>query len=182
MTGGVGVTQVQTFSDLEMALSGLSWEGSPSEMHGAICGYLASGRAWADGGWPVELIGAPKQDSAEQVRTIVAMVARRVQESLDSDELDFGPWLADGEASLWNRVETMTLWCRGFLGGFGLGNPEQPLESEVDEVLESFAVFASAPPSLGEEEEEDESAWTELVEFIRVGVLLCYSSLTKCPE
>lgn len=173
--------QIQTFSDLETALSELNWQGSPSEMHGAICGYLASGIEWTDTGWPIELIGEPQSNCAEQVRSIVVMVARQAQGSLNSSDLDFVPWLADDEVPISNRVETMTLWCRSFLGGFGLGNPEQPLESDVDEALESFAAMAVAPPRLGEEE-EDESAWMELVEFIRVGALLCHSYLARRPQ
>ncbi len=176
------MVQVQTFSDLERALSALSWQGSPSAMHGAICGYLASGIAWTDTGWPIELIGEPPQDCADQIHAMVVAVARQAQKSLYSDDFDFVPWFADSEVLLWNRVELMTLWCRGFLGGFGLGDPEQPLAEEVDEVLVSFAAIAAAPPGLGEDEEEDESAWTELVEFIRVGTLLCHSSLAKYPQ
>lgn len=176
------MAQLEDFSDLERALSGLNWEGSPSEMHGAICGYLASGIEWSDASWPIELIGDPQSHCAEQVRRIVGMVARQAQGSLDSNDLDFVPWLADSEVPLSVRVETMTSWCRGFLGGFGLGNPEQPLASEVGEVLQSFATIAAAPPDIGEEEEEDESAWTELLEFIRVSALLCHSYLARRPQ
>jgi len=171
---------IQTFSDLRTVLNELNWQGSPSEMHGAICGYLASGIEWSDASWPIELIGEPRSNCTEQVHSIVMTLARQAQASLESDDLDFAPWLADDETPLSSRVETMTLWCRGFLGGFGLGNPEQPLASEVDEALQSFAVIAAAPPSLGKED-EDESAWMELVEFIRVSALLCHSYQARRP-
>ena len=74
------------------------------------------------------------------------------------------------------RTSALAEWCQGFLYGLGAGNiPDASrLPGEVGEIVRDFAEITRAGVDGAETEESNESAYAELVEFVRVGVqLLC---------
>jgi len=74
-------------------------------------------------------------------------------------------------------------WCRGFLGGLGLSgaNLESGLSEDGAEILRDFGTIAASRFEY-DDAEEDETALTEVLEFIRVGVMLLHAELAPVPE
>jgi uncharacterized protein len=79
---------------------------------------------------------------------------------------------------LTERADALVDWCRGFLGGFGLGGPDihNRLSEEGKEILRDIGSIASASLDFGDED-EDEDALIEVHEFVRMGVMLLF---TEC--
>ena len=93
--------------------------------------------------------------------------------------MEFDPLLPDDDAALDERVDALSAWCQGFLYGFGSRpRPQPPAPSgEVAEVLADFAEISRGGSVGLEPMEIEEDAYTELVEFLRVGVQLVYDEL-----
>lgn len=151
-----------------------------SELHGALCGWLAGGGAdgedWAgkvlaDAQLPVVLPGT-------------ALDALRVASATQLEDRDFAfALLVPGmDASLAVRSGALFDWCRGFLGAFGLAagaNP--PLSGEGQEALADLARLAAATAQ-DDGDEEDEAALSEIEEFVRVAVLLLHGDCALAPR
>jgi uncharacterized protein YgfB (UPF0149 family) len=65
------------------------------------------------------------------------------------------------------------------LYGYGIasGRDVSLLPEEAAEVLRDMGQFAQARFELGEDAEEDELSYSELVEYLRVGVMLLFETL-----
>jgi uncharacterized protein YgfB (UPF0149 family) len=95
---------------------------------------------------------------------------------LEEGGSDFQPLLSDGTA-LSERALALGQWCQGFLYGLANTTRRDLLEAgALAEVLGDFAEISRAVRG-GEEAEEAEGAYAELLEFVRVGVLLCFEEL-----
>jgi uncharacterized protein len=91
----------------------------------------------------------------------------------------FAPLLPDDETGLPARVRALSAWCEGFLFGLSSGAPlnMKQCSPEMKEIVRDFTEFTHA--GLGDEEdaEVEETAYAELVEYIRVGAQLIYMEL-----
>ncbi len=103
---------------------------------------------------------------------------------LRDEEMQLGIWLPDDEASLDDRTEALAQWCNGFLASIGSGEDKrlETLSGEAAEALADIQEIALA--EIGEEAtngeddlEEEEGAFAEIVEYIRVAVLILREDL-----
>ena len=96
--------------------------------------------------------------------------AHLARTALYSDDMSFAPLLPDDDEPVADRVEALAEWCSAFLAGIAsLGDLR--LSEEESDVLEDLSAIASAEVGT-ENEEEAERLYTEVVEYIRVSVLL----------
>ncbi len=151
----------------------------PSELHGALCGWLAGGGENSSA-WPARVLVddalASAQDGPlEQMRQASA-------EQLEDRSFGFDLLLPESEGAPTLRAEALFDWCRGFLGGFGLASgAHPPLSEEAHEALLDLARLAQAAPEVSDED-EDEDALAEIEEFVRVAVLLLHGDCVMAPR
>ncbi len=176
----VAANQLPLLSDVDAESRSLSLGASASELHGALCGWLAGGganlREWparvlADAGVATPAEGGPldrlRQASAEQ---------------LADRSFGFDLLLPDAETSLSERSGALFDWCRGFLGGFGLAAGQAPtLSEEGREALGDLARLAAAAPQ-DDGDEEDEEALSEIEEFVRIVALLLHGDVALAAQ
>jgi uncharacterized protein YgfB (UPF0149 family) len=147
---------------------------SPAELHGSLCGYLCAGGAHAARQWLTQLCidddGLPASAHAEleSLRTETIVL-------LGDPDLRFQPFLPPDDLDMATRVQTLADWATGFLGGFGLtgvGEREGLSDDAGDALrdLERIAHFGYEPG----EDAEDETAFSEILEYVRVAVLLLH--------
>jgi len=165
----VPANQLPLLSEVEAESQALTLSTSASELHGALCGWLAGGGADVRE-WPAKVLAdastaTPAADGAlDRLRQASAA-------QMGDDEFGFELLLPGAEASLSERSGALFDWCRGFLGGFGLAAGAAPnLSEESREALGDLAKFAATAPQ-EEGDEEDEEALTELEEFVRIAAL-----------
>lgn len=154
---------------------------SASELHGALCGWLAGGggdvadwlgRVMANPDLPVP----PRDGTLDRLRRASAA-------QLGDGDFSFQLLLEEADAPLRHRAQALFDWCRSFLGGFGLAaGATPPLSEEGDEALRDLAKLAAARVQDIEEDEEDESALSELEEFVRVAALLLHGDCVLGPR
>ncbi len=98
---------------------------------------------------------------------------------LEARDSGFMPLLPPDDASLEARSAALGEWCHGFLYGLGAGRMPDPgsLRDDIGELLRDFTEITHAAVDPDEPVEVSESAYTELVEFVRVGVQVLFEEL-----
>lgn len=167
-----------THAELGDALADLRFGVGASDLHGSLTGFLCAGGVASTSNWLQRLAIEP--DDTQAVR--LALLDRLFHEcraQLDDPEFGFEPLLPDDEEPLDCRADALIEWCRGFLGGLGLAGvgAEHAWSTEGAEILHDLGAIAGMCFEY-EDTEEDESALAEVLEFIRVGVLLLHTELT----
>jgi uncharacterized protein YgfB (UPF0149 family) len=169
-----------SLTDVEHSVRRLGLGVDPSELHGALCGWLAGGGAQTPD-WLAQVLA---DDSVLPVTadSPLDQLRRASASQLDDRSFGFELLLPDADASLTRRSGAVFDWCRGFLGGFGLAAGQAPsLSEESSEALVDIARLAAATAQ-DEGDEEDEEALIEIEEFIRVAVLLLHGDCVLAAQ
>ncbi|MCF6257781.1 MAG: UPF0149 family protein [Gammaproteobacteria bacterium] len=173
---------------LDSALHRLDTEITPSEVHGTLCGLLCANSnagvdIWQQALWPNQPGGDLLAAEAHEIFKQTHDVTRR---QLNDPTCEFQMLLPDDNDSLDARVNALGDWCQGYLIGLSLGGITDfaPLPEDAREITKDLLEIARAGTSYElEGSEEDENAYAELVEYLRVGVLLINEELqpTQAP-
>lgn len=163
-------------------LAGVGAIEATAEYHGALCGALCV-KTPAE----IDLLGLVEFEnpaSADaRLRGELRRVCERTLADLQDSEMAFAPLLPDDEAALVPRVRALVSWCEGFL--FGLASkPGLDLarcSEEAQEIVRDFTQFTQA--AVGDEDDPniEETAYTELVEYVRVGAQLIFMEMHPRP-
>ena len=94
-------------------------------------------------------------------------------------DMEFELLLPADEQPIEVRTAALAQWCQGFLYGLGSGAiPDaSELPGDAGEIVRDFVEITRAAVDAGQAEESNESAYAELVEFVRVGVQLLFEEL-----
>ncbi len=169
------------FTDLSETLARAGAVSGAAESHGTVCGALCGG---ADGNetWLAHLMEEASGGDAQLKTCRHALLALRdmSRRVLQAGTLEFTPLLPDDDTGLAERTAALGEWCQGFLYGLGLAGERLQLDAlpdEAGEVLRDMGQIAQAGFEGDADDDEDEAAYTEIVEYVRVGVQLLYEEL-----
>ncbi len=169
-----------TLAEVDAATRDLGLGIDATELHGALCGWLAGGGAQTPGwlGNVLADVAAPPVPAD----SVLDRLRHASAAQLDDRSFGFDLLLPGAEAPLAERSGALFDWCRGFLGGFGLAaGHAPPLSDEGTEALTDLARLAAASPQ-DDGDEEDEDALIEIEEFVRVAVLLLHGDCVLAPR
>lgn len=172
------------FDALDQTLAQAGAHAGAAECHGALAGWLASGRGADPQPWLEPMLEELDLADAKVMRCRADLVElhRAVAIQLGGEALEFNPLLPDESNPLPTRVAALAEWCEGFLFGLGLAGAAAVRGGEdVREVIGDFAQIARAGLETDQGTEQDEVAYAELVEFIRVGAQLVHDELRGEP-
>jgi uncharacterized protein YgfB (UPF0149 family) len=170
-----------TFDDLQRVLEQIHALTDAAEAHGTLVGALCSSDCSLDD-WLGQILPEGKAEAVAAVR--LRTIFESTSESLGDGMLRFAPLLPTDDAPIVDRTAALGEWCQGFLYGLGTGPlPEQgALQGDAAEVLRDLTEITHVDVDPEVDEEQNEQAYTELVEFVRVGVQLVYAHLTPLRE
>lgn len=160
------------YNRLQQILDTLGITQQADEYHGALCGMLCHGAPQPDA-----LVFDEIRPDAE-AQSALASFAKSVLGELEKPE--FEPLLPDDDLPLMQRVQALANWCGGFLYGLGTqqGLDIRSLSDEVQELVNDFTQISRAGLEESDDAaEEDERAYMELVEYVRVGAQLIFLEL-----
>lgn len=156
---------------------------SPSELQGMLVGQLSSGQRYTQAQWLKTVADIMQIDDigdAIQQKELFQFYEQTLQQ-LEDAEMSFSLLLPDDEDTDFNAiVESVALWCSGFLVGLALGGPRE-FDEETTEVLQDFASISQ----MGEEEdidEESQHALFDVVEYVRVAALSLFLNSGDNPK
>lgn len=170
-----------TYESLESALSQADAEMSPAESHGLICAMLCVDPAGSDDRWMGEVVPASPtgETNPAAARELLAHLRGASAAALAGEEAGLQLFLPEDDAVLALRTEALINWCNAFLYGLGVAGlrDQSSLSPEAREVLEELTEVSRLDPQA--EGEEDEQAFFEVSEFVRVAVMLLYEELRE---
>ena len=146
--------------------------------HGLLCGMLSGKPDLTVDEWLKLVFNGPTPNvDTDVLRRLYLTTAEGLQE----DRFDFAPLLPDDDESLGERVVALGRWCQGYLTGLGLaGIDTRELSGDAEEFLRDVAQIAHATLS-SDEGEAGERDFAEVVEYLRVGVMLVRDTVRPNP-
>ncbi|HEX2494624.1 MAG TPA: UPF0149 family protein [Steroidobacter sp.] len=167
-----------TFPEIARVLETLSATTPAAECHGCLCGALCTTQGYPLDRWLDEVV-PDMADASQGDRRALHLLFTDTVNSLRGDQMEFQPLLPSDEAPLEQRATALSQWCQGFLYGFGSAQPSdgRKLPADVAEILRDLTHIGRATVDAGESGEEEEQAYTEIVEYVRAGVQLIHDEL-----
>jgi uncharacterized protein len=148
-----------------------------AEAHGILAGCLCGAAGYKFEDWLREILpeGHAEAEASETLRDVYSATL----DALEQPDMGFEPLLPSDAQPIEARTSALAEWCQGFLYGLGAGNiPDASrLPGEVGEIVRDFAEITRAGVDSSESEDSNESAYAELVEFVRVGTQLLFEEL-----
>lgn len=165
----------------EYAQASLAYHNA-SEVHGLLCGMLCINGSLNSEVWLNFVADEMPEDKSltKDAQNLLLELLRTTLTQLKADGFNFTLLLPCDRTSLQRRTLSLGSWCQGFLTGLGLGGMQsgQALSAEVDEFLQDLLNIARVGFDTDDTREEDERAYTEIVEYVRIGVLLVEQELS----
>ncbi len=157
------------------ALEGVEATVSAAEAQGMLCGLFCAPEPPEAARWMAQVLDglAPKGEPAREVLEALTELYHDTQDRLENDSLEFDLLVPDDDAELSDRAKALGQWCEGFLFGLGLAGTHDPakLPKEANELVNDLTEIARIDSDL-EADEDNEIAYTELVEYLRAATLL----------
>lgn len=168
------------YLSLSSALQRIGVDTSPAELHGQLCGQLSSQpdlqfSQWLEASLP-ELIDAKGQGNAlvSETEALLQQLFIDTEAGIQDRELGFQLFLPDDVENLAQRLDELAEWCSGFLLGLAMGGIKEykGLPGDIPELMQDMVEISRAGNYELHDEEEDENAYMELIEYVRMGVML----------
>lgn len=168
------------FDELADHLLEQGLDASPAQLHGCLCGLLCAGAGFeAERG--LDGLGQALDISVhgELAESLLSLytVSRA---ALADEEFSFHLLLPDDEVDIESRTGALAHWCKGFLAGFAQvssGGAGAAFSEEATDILRDIGSISEASVGEDESEEESESSYVELVEYLRFAALNLFLEL-----
>lgn len=144
----------------------------PGDLHGSLTGYLCAGGRLGPDDWLDRLELSPADAASARDETLAALLAAAMAQ-FASTPAAIEPLLPAATAPLRERAEALVDWCRGFLGGYGLGALHGELSADAREILADFGTIAASRLDV-EGGARDERALAEVLDFVRTAAALLH--------
>jgi uncharacterized protein YgfB (UPF0149 family) len=149
----------------------------PSEIHGMLCGMLCLDDSLISNTWITQL--AEEMDLSLHAHDSLRILFNATVSQINDEEFAFMLLLPDDDVNMSVRAESLGYWCQGFLTGLGLAGMSETsqLPEEVQDFLNDVSHIARIGLDGDNPDEDDEIAYSDIVEYLRMGVLLISQEL-----
>lgn len=174
---------------LEGALrrSGSTWEAA--QAHGLLCSRLAADGAAAGREWLAQVLEGVDADNAlrRECEMLLDVVFNNSYQQLAGRQSDFELLLPDDQAPIDQRTVTLAQWCEGFLHGLVSGQRNDRVRNKLSsaplaDIIKDLLQITRAEVDIDDDDEANERAYAELVEYVRVGAQLAYEELAELRD
>jgi len=165
--------------EVDAALGGI-------EAHGALCGMLCAQGATDAAKWLLHVLGEHEESNKalQKAGEMLMQIYRSTLEQMNDSNVEYELLLPDDDESLDDRVEALGIWCQGFVYGLAAGGIKEgaDLPEDSQEIIKDILEISRAGYAIDDEAEiaiteDDEEAFMEVSEYVRMGVLLVYEEL-----
>lgn len=137
-----------------------------SDLHGSLTGFLCAGAQVDADDWLDALQLDPGDETLVRNETLQHLY-RNCRAQVDDSPAHIAPLLPADSAPLASRAVALVEWCRGFLGGFGLGGAGRSgaLSADANEILHDLGVIAASHFDVAEHGDETQ-ALNDVIDFV----------------
>lgn len=165
-----------SYTEIADALANTHSTFDAAQVHGLFCGYICATSGKMDTRWEKTVLGKTKNPAS---RELLQQLYEVSYHQMSEFSFEFSLVLPEDDTDINTRTEALGLWCQGFLSG--LEQCQVPLknreDSDVTETLNDIIEIAQVNYGDIAENEEDETAYFELVEYVRLGALMIFQDL-----
>lgn len=171
-------------NELDAALRrcGSTWNAGQS--HGLLCGRLTILGAEGGSAWLKELLEGlePHDASLGECRSMLDALGATTYRQLAERRSEFSLLVPEDEESMSARTHALAQWCDGYLHGLvsdvhGEELKRRLAREPMSDIIRDFLEISRAGVDDADDDETNETAYTELVEYLRVAVQLAYEEL-----
>ena len=173
-------------NELDEALRrcGSSWNAG--QTHGLLCSRLALAGADGASRWLTQVLADTDPDNAlrTECEAMLEALCTATWQQLSGRQSDFMLLLPDDDEAAMVRAEAMGQWCEGFLHGLvsdthGDKLRERLASDPLSDIIKDMLEITRATTDDETDEAGNESAFAELVEYLRVAAQLTYEELAE---
>jgi uncharacterized protein len=148
-----------------------------AEAHGTLAGCLCATAGYRLEDWLREIL--PEGRAAPETSATLEELFTATAGALLQPDMEFEPLLPADDQTIDVRTAALAHWCQGFLYGLGAGAIADATElpGDTGELVRDFIEISRAGVDASQDEDSNEAAYAELVEFVRVGVQLLFEEL-----
>jgi uncharacterized protein YgfB (UPF0149 family) len=151
-----------------------------AECHGVACGLLcrradSSLDAFVGLLDMLEIVVAP----GTGLKMSLEELLNSTRAQLADEDMGLSLWLPDDDEILEERTMALSQWCSGFLAGLGSSGDAslEAMSDDANEALKDLEQISKAEVADTAESEDDENAFAEIVEYIRIVILMIREDL-----
>ncbi|WP_196139842.1 UPF0149 family protein [Aliikangiella sp. G2MR2-5] len=164
------------YEKVEEILAEADLELTAAELQATLCGMISAGLKLSDEGWQDSIAVLVREDGQvpENIQRLINDLAHWTEAEMQHHDLLAPTLLPDEDYPAVDQLEAITLWCQGFLLGFGLQTGDNPIENtDVREAIADLADISQLMIEADDDEETQEALFT-VAEHIRVAVQVIY--------
>lgn len=173
----------QTFEQLSRQLHEEQIILSAAEMHGMLAGLVASSAPSKEREWLVimaDLANEGQKFSDSMINTLEVLHQQTIV-GLSCSDLSFQLILPSDDDPLSERLQALTEWAQCFLVGFGVNQQNLAAASDdLKEAIQDLAEISKLSTDVASGE-DDERAFFEVSEYVRITAIMCFNELSTKP-
>ena len=174
-------TVTVTYDQLQAALQTADADSGAAESHGLICGIICAAGTSDPAFWLDHLFDAGNTRSAmaQSAQLLLTELYSEALLHLNDGDLGLVLLLPEDDTPLSLRSKALGEWCQGFLYGLALGGVREDgqRKGNVVEIMHDFFEISNTRFEHELTDEDEETAYAEIVEYVRMSVLLCHEEL-----
>jgi len=162
---------------------GSNWDAS--QTHGLLSGRLAIAGADSGFDWLSQVLeGAEQVDTRRaECESMLGELFEATYRQLAERQSQFEPLLPSEDDCTAERATALAHWCEGFLHGLVAANHDDDLRTRLAaeplaDIIKDMLQITRASADEDDDTESNDSAYTELVEYVRVAAQLVYEELS----
>lgn len=166
-----------SYRDIQDIVLDYAETGGAAEAHGLLSGMLCMDVGIGYGAWLEHLVDSGEPLPQGRDKAILTELFEGTRRQLDDFDFSFELLLPDDESPLHEQATALGEWCQGFLAGLGYAAKSRDSDwpGECTEILKDFMEISRLDADTSGE--ADETAYSELAEYVRVGVQVIHSEL-----
>jgi hypothetical protein len=174
----MGMTMIHaSHADIQRVLSDERALADAAEAHGSLTGCLCAALGFRFEDWLLEIL--PEGRAQPLAAATLRELYTETSGSLRAPDMEFDLLLPEDGQSIDARAAALAQWCQGFLYGLGSGAAQDAasLPGDVGEIVRDLTEISRVGVDIAQSEESNESAYAEIVEFVRVSVQVIFEEL-----
>ena len=180
------MNQLIDHNELDESLQRCGSNWSAGQVHGLLCSRLSV--AGADGAamWISQVLADTNPEDLERnaCEALLDSLCSNTWQQLVERQSEFVLLLPDDEDSAVVRTAAMGYWCEGFLHGLVAEKHNEELKTRLAaeplaDIIKDMLEITRVTVGEDSDDDEDENAYAELVEYLRVAVQLAYEELAE---
>lgn len=163
---------------------GATWDAA--QVHGLLSSRLAVAGRDAGFDWLQQVLeGSEPSDALRTECTeLLSALFEDTRRQLSGRLSEFAPLLPDDSDSASLRATALAHWCEGFLHGLvsvdhGEALRQRLAEDPLADIIRDMLQLTRAAAADGSDDETNEAAYAEIIEYVRVAVQLAYEELAE---